>query len=252
MLIIISVAAIVLDMIGYGSLSFHWITAWAKCAVLLFWWGVFLNLIREWDTYYKEKSSNARVQFLYDDYPVQWLMIRAGQFVCFLSLIVLLLLAWGNQQTVLGKFYNALAAPMNIGNMKFNFLGLFYSILVVLLTYAVTKMWKWLFQTKLLNQSGMAIGLQDSITTISSYVIWFFGILISLHVFGINTASLAVAFGALGIGLGFGLQNIFNNFISGIILLFERPIQVGDDIEMNGTWAQVKKNQCALHHCSDL
>ncbi|WDP93204.1 MAG: mechanosensitive ion channel [Desulfobacter sp.] len=87
----------------------------------------------------------------------------------------------------------------------------------------------------------MALGLQDSITTITVYVIWMFGILISMHVFGLNTASLAVAFGALGIGLGFGLQNIFNNFISGIILLFERPIQVGDDVEVNGIWAQVKK-----------
>ncbi|MGD1974309.1 MAG: mechanosensitive ion channel, partial [Desulfobacterales bacterium] len=70
---------------------------------------------------------------------------------------------------------------------------------------------------------------------------WVFGILISLHALGFSTTSLAVAFGALGIGLGFGLQNIFNNFISGIILLFERPIQVGDDVEINGVWATVKK-----------
>ncbi|MCF8051144.1 MAG: mechanosensitive ion channel [Desulfobacterales bacterium] len=87
----------------------------------------------------------------------------------------------------------------------------------------------------------MDAGLQDSITTITVYVIWMLGILVALHAFGLNTTSLAVGFGALGIGLGFGLQNIFNNFVSGIILLFERPIQVGDDVEINGTWATVKK-----------
>jgi small-conductance mechanosensitive channel len=87
----------------------------------------------------------------------------------------------------------------------------------------------------------MEEGLQDSITTISIYVIWLFGILFSLNALGFNSTSLTVILGALGIGLGFGLQNIFNNFISGIILLFERPIQIGDDIEVNGTWARVTK-----------
>ena len=58
---------------------------------------------------------------------------------------------------------------------------------------------------------------------------------------GVNATSLAVIFGALSIGIGFGLQNIFNNFISGLILLFERPIQVGDYIEVGGLWAEVKQ-----------
>ncbi|MBU2644011.1 mechanosensitive ion channel [bacterium] len=87
----------------------------------------------------------------------------------------------------------------------------------------------------------MEHGLQESIKTLTIYVIWVLGIIISMNVFGLNPTSLVVIFGALGIGLGFGLQNIFNNFMSGLILLFERPIQVGDDIEINGTWATVKK-----------
>ncbi len=55
-----------------------------------------------------------------------------------------------------------------------------------------------------------------------------------------NSASLAVAFGAVDIRLGFGLQNIFSNFVSGLILLFERPIQVGNAVEINGIWGVVK------------
>ncbi|MBF0449764.1 MAG: mechanosensitive ion channel [Candidatus Magnetomorum sp.] len=87
----------------------------------------------------------------------------------------------------------------------------------------------------------MAKGIQDTISTITAYSFWVFGIIIALNAVGISTTSLTVAFGALGIGLGFGLQNIFNNFISGLILLFERPIQVGDWVEINGTWGSVQK-----------
>ena len=58
---------------------------------------------------------------------------------------------------------------------------------------------------------------------------------------GVSSTSLTVVFGASSIGLGFGLQNIFNNFISGIILLFERPIQVGDAVEISGVWGVVQK-----------
>ncbi|NQU64881.1 MAG: mechanosensitive ion channel [SAR324 cluster bacterium] len=87
----------------------------------------------------------------------------------------------------------------------------------------------------------METGLQESITTITVYLIWVFGLITALNLFGLNPTSLMVVFGALGIGLGFGLQSIFNNFMSGLILLFERPIQVGDDIEINSIWATVKK-----------
>jgi small-conductance mechanosensitive channel len=66
-------------------------------------------------------------------------------------------------------------------------------------------------------------------------------LILALGILGVDTTSLAVIFGALSIGIGFGLQTIFNNFISGLILLFERPIQVGDYVEVGGLWAEVKK-----------
>jgi len=97
------------------------------------------------------------------------------------------------------------------------------------------------FRKNILQQSGMEEGLQDSVVTISVYVIWSAGILFALNAVGFTATSLTVVLGALGIGLGFGLQAIFNNFISGIILLFERPIQVGDVIEVKGIWARVKE-----------
>ncbi|MBI4775112.1 MAG: mechanosensitive ion channel, partial [Deltaproteobacteria bacterium] len=87
----------------------------------------------------------------------------------------------------------------------------------------------------------MQSGLQESIVKITGYTIWVFGILLSFNVLGFSTASMAVVLGALVIGLGFGLQNIFNNFVSGLILLFERPIQVGDALEINGVWGVVRK-----------
>jgi small-conductance mechanosensitive channel len=130
---------------------------------------------------------------------------------------------------------------ISIGEIRFSFMNVINAIIVIVLTQTLARFWRFVLKEKILPDSGMSSGLQDSITMISVYAVWAFGIMLSLHTFGMGTTTLALAFGALGIGLGFGLQNIFNNFISGIILLFERPIQVGDDVEINGIWATVKK-----------
>ncbi|OIP95604.1 MAG: potassium transporter KefA [Syntrophobacteraceae bacterium CG2_30_61_12] len=87
----------------------------------------------------------------------------------------------------------------------------------------------------------MEPSLQESITSINIYLLWGVGILAGMNALGFSATYLTVVFGALSIGLGFGLQNIFNNFISGLILLFERPIKVGDAVEINGIWGTVTK-----------
>jgi small-conductance mechanosensitive channel len=91
------------------------------------------------------------------------------------------------------------------------------------------------------KHSGLEHGLQESVITIMGYLTWALGIIVALNIIGISLTSLAVVLGTLGIGLGFGLQQIFNNFVSGIILLIERPIQVGDVVEIGGLRGVVKK-----------
>jgi small-conductance mechanosensitive channel len=125
--------------------------------------------------------------------------------------------------------------------MQFSILGIACAALMLLLTHLSTRLWRSILREKFLAGSGMDTGLKDSITTITIYLVWAIGIFISLRMIGVSSTSLTVVFGALSIGLGFGLQNIFNNFISGIILLFERPIQVGDAVEINGVWGVVQK-----------
>jgi small-conductance mechanosensitive channel len=168
-------------------------------------------------------------------------VVQMMTLVWFGAVVIFLVLAWGGKQAVLLGIYKFLGHTYQVGAMRFSLLGFIVAVLILLLTQAVARTWRHVFKEKFLGQSGMEEGLQDSITTISGYVIWSIGILIALNAFGFNATSLTVVLGALGVGLGFGLQAIFNNFVSGVILLFERPIQVGDDIEVNGLWARVQK-----------
>jgi len=80
----------------------------------------------------------------------------------------------------------------------------------------------------------MRRGVPNAILTTVNYVILFFGFVLALGAAGVELTRVTLLAGAFGVGIGFGLQDVVNNFVSGLILLFERPIQVGDTIEMQG------------------
>lgn len=106
-------------------------------------------------------------------------------------------------------------------------------VLSLLLVFAFSSWIGRFLARKVFPRYGLNAGVSQSIATIIKYALITIGLVIIVQTSGINLSALGILMGALGVGIGFGLQNITSNFISGIIILFERPIKVGDRVEIN-------------------
>ena len=115
--------------------------------------------------------------------------------------------------------------------------------LVVLLAvvWIAEMIFRRVFLARALSRSRLRPSVKFAITKIARYVVLALGIYLSLEAVEINLSSLAFLAGALGVGIGFGLQNIVSNFISGLIILTEAPIALGDRVEVSGTMGVVKE-----------
>ena len=98
---------------------------------------------------------------------------------------------------------------------------------------------KGLVADRLLGKSRLDYGTRQAIGTITKYVVLVAGFMIVMQTVGINLTTFNVLAGALGVGIGFGLQDIVKNFISGLIIMFDRPIHIGDRIEIGGAQGEV-------------
>ncbi|MAR92538.1 MAG: hypothetical protein CML06_16905 [Pseudomonadales bacterium] len=116
-------------------------------------------------------------------------------------------------------------------------------VLAVLLTYAGLKNLPGLIEVLILQRLNVDFGIRFAITTTARYLVIVAGVLVVSGLIGLEWSKLGWLVAALGVGLGFGLQEIFANFISGLIILFERPIRIGDTVTINdlsGTVAQIR------------
>ena len=238
---IIFITGPILELAGYGALSLYWFTSWGVSAVALFWGLLFFLILKEADQRFYKGGHTSPATSYQTAQPIRWAFFQLFWLLWGALLIITIFLAWSGTETVFSGLAKVLRFPVSVGDSVFTLMGLISAALILFFTHLLIRLWRHVLSTQILAQSGLETGLQHSMTSITVYLLWGVGVLTALHAFGLSGTSLTVAFGALGIGLGFGLQNIFNNFISGIILLFERPIQVGDAVEINGTWAEIKK-----------
>ena len=97
-----------------------------------------------------------------------------------------------------------------------------------------------LLRDELPGHSALPRGVGSSIASLSYYAVLVLGLLVALSAAGFKVSQLALVFGALGVGIGFGLQNVVNNFVSGLVLMFERPIRPGDTVDAAGASGTVR------------
>ena len=113
--------------------------------------------------------------------------------------------------------------------------------LTVLASFLLSAFIRFTLREEVYPRRGVARGLSYAYSRLVHYVILSIGFLVGLGVLGMDLTRVTVLAGAFGVGIGFGLQNVVNNFVCGLILLFERPVHVGDIIEVGGLQGEVRR-----------
>jgi small-conductance mechanosensitive channel len=117
-------------------------------------------------------------------------------------------------------------------------LVLFISALV--LTFTVSALIQRVLEKRLMRHRSFHAGARYTLSRLAQYLLIVVGLTVSLKFLHVDLTALAVVFGALGVGIGFGLQNLVANFVAGLVILFERPIEVGDRIKLDGVEGNVR------------
>ncbi|TYC65132.1 mechanosensitive ion channel family protein [Stappia sp. BW2] len=163
--------------------------------------------------------------------------------ICVLTMIFapLIAMTWGARPTDIVSAWQLLTNGVQLGNIHLSLDSFLVLVTIFGLGVMVTRWLKNLLKTTVLPQTSMDIGAQNALVTGTGYAGLTLAALIAVSTAGLNLSSLAVVAGALSVGIGFGLQTIVSNFVSGIILLIERPIKEGDWIEVSGQSGYVRK-----------
>ncbi|MFH3481049.1 DUF3772 domain-containing protein [Xanthobacter variabilis] len=159
----------------------------------------------------------------------------------FVVAAVLIVGSWGASSADVMDTVERISFGIHIGNINITLSSVLYAAIFLVVGIVVARgLQRWI-ATALLPRTGLEPSLQSSIATIVGYVGFIVVLMGAMSELGLNLENLALVAGALSVGIGFGLQSIVSNFVSGLILLAERPIRVGDTINVKGEEGYVRR-----------
>jgi small-conductance mechanosensitive channel len=144
-------------------------------------------------------------------------------------------------ESVMTALSGLLQRPIGFDRLHFTLGGALSVALILLIGYSLANAFTFLLRKVVLPKLPLDRGVPYAVSTIAYYVLLLVVAGAALAAAGVELNKFTVLTGALGVGLGFGLQNIVNNFVSGLILLFERPIHVGDTVDVGGLVGIVRR-----------
>lgn len=172
------------------------------------------------------------------------LSIRLGwlfQAVVMLVAAIEIAVLWGLFPSSSNAFGTVWSWNLGLGVGSLRLGQVLLALLAVYMAFLLSTVLRSTLEGDLLTKRELDPGVSNAITTLLHYLMVTVGFFVALSLIGIDLDNLTLVIGALGVGVGLGLQDLVKNFFSGLVLLFERPVRVGDVLMLDGDWSTVKK-----------